>query len=374
MLAAAAVAAHDGWPGGAARGEVEGRRAPPGRGEAAGLRLARRRPARPGRRGRPPAPAPARAPARSPAPVAPLAAPKVVRSASWRRPGRSRAAAKAGRSSAPSAAPPPGCCRRRSPAPGGRGTRGAPGRRRAAQAAPSVRAPRARGGRCGGPRRALPGRRRPSISAASPATVGALEEAADRQLDAEARPGPGRSPGWRAGSGRRGRRRRRERETAPGSTPSSSAQIAASPLLGAGPPAGRRPRPPPRGARDSGAGSASRSTLPAGVRGISAEGDQGRGHHVAGRPSRSDASRALFSRRRSSPPAIGGPRAARSRPAQPGRVGVAGAVVPGHDHRLAPPPGGAERTASISPSSMRKPRTLTWWSIRPRKSIRPSGR
>ena len=29
---------------------------------------------------------------------------------------------------------------------------------------------------------------------------------------------------------------------------------------------------------------------------------------------------------------------------------------------------------SISPNSMRKPRTFTWWSSRPRKSIRPSGR
>ena len=36
--------------------------------------------------------------------------------------------------------------------------------------------------------------------------------------------------------------------------------------------------------------------------------------------------------------------------------------------------GGAEREAlSISPSSMRKPRSLTWWSMRPRNSSVPSG-
>ena len=47
-------------------------------------------------------------------------------------------------------------------------------------------------------------------------------------------------------------------------------------------------------------------------------------------------------------------------------------VLPHHDHRLARPPGCARRAASISPSSMRKPRTLTWWSMRPRNSSSPS--
>ncbi len=36
------------------------------------------------------------------------------------------------------------------------------------------------------------------------------------------------------------------------------------------------------------------------------------------------------------------------------------------------PPARAQSAASISPSSMRKPRIFTWWSMRPRYSIRPS--
>ena len=36
------------------------------------------------------------------------------------------------------------------------------------------------------------------------------------------------------------------------------------------------------------------------------------------------------------------------------------------------PPGAQRSAASISPSSMRKPRILTWWSARPRNSIAPS--
>ncbi len=36
--------------------------------------------------------------------------------------------------------------------------------------------------------------------------------------------------------------------------------------------------------------------------------------------------------------------------------------------------GRSVRAVSISPSSMRKPRTFTWSSARPRKSMTPSGR
>ena len=52
---------------------------------------------------------------------------------------------------------------------------------------------------------------------------------------------------------------------------------------------------------------------------------------------------------------------------------VAGASSRADDRALAHP-GVPRRHASISPSSMRKPRTFTWWSARPRNSSSPSAR
>ena len=51
-----------------------------------------------------------------------------------------------------------------------------------------------------------------------------------------------------------------------------------------------------------------------------------------------------------------------------------GAGLAGQDHRLAHAGLARARAASISPSSMRKPRIFTWWSMRPRYSRSPSGR
>ena len=53
---------------------------------------------------------------------------------------------------------------------------------------------------------------------------------------------------------------------------------------------------------------------------------------------------------------------------------VAGDVLAGDDGDLAHGAGAAASTASISPSSMRKPRILTCWSMRPRYSSSPSAR
>ncbi len=112
----------------------------------------------------------------------------------------------------------------------------------------------------------------------------------------------------------------------------------------------------------SGAGSALRSTLPLGVSGSASRHHQGRGQHVL----------------RQAPGAA--PRAARSTPTpslarRPRRPPGAGrpSVLPHHHHRSAHP-GQRASAASISPSSMRKPRTFTWWSMRPRNSTRrPAG-
>ena len=109
-------------------------------------------------------------------------------------------------------------------------------------------------------------------------------------------------------------------------------------------------------AAPSGAGSARRSSLPLGVSGSAAQPHVGRGHHVLGQlrrrpvaqPRRRPAPRPADARR---PPAAGRRRRPRA-PARPPRAP--------RDARAA--------AASISPSSMRKPRILTWWSLRPRNS------
>ena len=112
----------------------------------------------------------------------------------------------------------------------------------------------------------------------------------------------------------------------------------------------------------SGAGSAERSSLPLAFRGNAGRSTKAAGTMYAGsvRPSAARRSLSLAVQpgwRPRRPPAAdrrGGPRAARPPPrARPGRRVSA---------------------ASISPSSMRKPRILTWWSARPRNSSVPSVR
>ena len=112
-------------------------------------------------------------------------------------------------------------------------------------------------------------------------------------------------------------------------------------------------------AAHSGAGSALRSSLPLGVSGrLSSSTNAGR-HHVL---------RQLRRSRRAAP---------RRRPAPPSadHVGdqplVARRVLARDHDRLARPAGAAASAASISPSSIRKPRIFTWSSIRPRYSSSP---
>ena len=114
----------------------------------------------------------------------------------------------------------------------------------------------------------------------------------------------------------------------------------------------------------------------------------GRGQRARGRPCRSGSAAARrAARSRGAPCRLGQPRrAARaaSRPAVGARRGSGSRDV-GHEPRVAgvrpraprrpprAPPACAASAASISPSSMRKPRIFTWWSMRPRYSISPSG-
>ncbi len=121
---------------------------------------------------------------------------------------------------------------------------------------------------------------------------------------------------------------------------------------------------PARAARWSGAGRAARSSLPLAVTGSAASATNAdgtmksgstRGERVHAAPAPLRAPVAAPRRRR--------PAACRSGPRS--RT----------DHRARRArPGSAPSRASISPSSMRKPRILTWWSARPTKSSVPSGR
>ena len=108
-----------------------------------------------------------------------------------------------------------------------------------------------------------------------------------------------------------------------------------------------------------------RSILPFGVSGSVVEDDEGRRHHVVrqlpapGWPA--------------APPAVGAAPSARH-----ATVGDQAAVAGAARRVRRPPPRATPRVrpsaASISPSSMRKPRIFTWWSSRPRNSRLPSGR
>ena len=101
--------------------------------------------------------------------------------------------------------------------------------------------------------------------------------------------------------------------------------------------------------------------------GSACERHEGRRHHVLGQP--------LAPGTRAAPPQLRpatSPRPARRRP--PARRSPAAAGASRATTAASRTAGCAASAASISPSSMRKPRTLTWWSIRPRNSSSPSGR
>ena len=118
-----------------------------------------------------------------------------------------------------------------------------------------------------------------------------------------------------------------------------------------------------RAAAQAAAGSARRSSLPLAVIGSASSRHEGRGHHEVGQALRRGASR--------SSAAVGASpaRQRRRRPAGPRRPSSAGATT-AQDFTA----GCAASAASISPSSMRKPRILTWPSARPMNSSAPSGR
>ena len=142
-----------------------------------------------------------------------------------------------------------------------------------------------------------------------------------------------------------------------------SAQIPADARLRVAAPR-RRVRPRPARSARGGAGSALRSTLPFCGERQRRQADEGRRDHVLGQRLRSGL--------RSSP--------VEQRPLPPSadHVGdqalVARRVLARDDHAPRARRGAAPAPASISPSSMRKPRIFTWWSIRPRYSRSPSAR
>ena len=273
---------------------------------------------------------------------------KAVRSASWRATiALQRALQRRPVQRAAAGAAPRGCGRCCSPAPAGPGTRAAAARTTAA-ARPSRAA--------GIDRRQLrqPARRRPPRARAKSASTWAARTARPAAPPPPAPAAPARSPARPAASARPARRSCPAAPTR--STPSTSAQISAS----ASSVASAAPRSPRAAyASPSGAGSALRSSLPFGVSGSALQPHVRRRHHVLRQP--------LGAGARAAPP----PRPPRRPPRTP-----PAAARPARPRAPAPPPrarpGAPRSRASISPSSMRKPRTFTWWSVRPRNSSVPS--
>ena len=110
----------------------------------------------------------------------------------------------------------------------------------------------------------------------------------------------------------------------------------------------------------SGAGSALRSTLPFGVSGSASSTHERRRHHVLRQPRPQVLAQLAASGASPSPHHV------RHQPL------VARRVLARHHHRLAHRRVLRAARASISPSSMRKPRIFTCWSMRPRYSSSPS--
>ena len=157
---------------------------------AASARASASRAGRPaGPPGRPRAAGPARRRLRRPAPARRPPSAKTVRSTSWRRTISVRPPPGPARRAAAAAARPPGCCRPGCPGRAGRGTRGAPGRRRAGSGSPARREP-ARSAAGAAPRRLRrhsPGAR-PAPRSASPRKSSG---SASRQRSATCRVDPG---------------------------------------------------------------------------------------------------------------------------------------------------------------------------------------
>ncbi len=188
------------------------------------------------------------------------------------------------------------------------------------------------------------GSRRAASTTRAPgrATVGRLEQRAQRQLDAEGARAPATPPGWPAASGRRARRSRRRRP--PARSPSTSAQMPASSSS-----TGVRGASPGPAAAAAGAGRARRSTLPFGVSGSASSGTKAAGTMCSGSRPGEPGPQRLPDRR--------SPRPRSRRPAASPRAGSSRAST-----AASRTSGWVRSTASISPGSMRKPRTFTWWS------------
>ena len=280
---------------------------------------------------------------------------KVVRSASWRRTISPSAAARA----RGVAARPAGARRRRCCRPGAPGSSWSRNQSRS-WAKESGSGAVARHGREDRRRQRLAcraGAARPR--AASARRRGRLEErraAAARRRRPRA---PARRPGWRAASGRRVEEVVVDAD--PLATPSTSR------------PDRRRaaPRPACAARRSPAARRRGRLRRGQGLAVDLAVGGERQRRQQRRRPPAPCSSGSRWRRKSRSSAAGGGRRAARHDVGD--QPAVAGRSSRGHHHGLAHA-GWRGSAASISPSSMRKPRTLTWWSRRPRNSSSPSGR
>ena len=198
-------------------------------------------------------------------------------------------------------------------------------------------------------------RRRRSTSAASSRTVGCW----NRSITPTGRAGRGRAqPGHHLGGQQR-----------------VAAEVEEV-VVDADPSAARAPSPRPRRRR-------ARSAVAGGAPVAGGSRRRRRGQRARGRACRWRSAAARPARRtrpapctRAASPASAGARSRSARRPPPTDVGdqplVAGPVL-ADDHRgLARRPGWSRSAASISPSSIRKPRSLTWSSSRPRNSSAPS--
>ena len=245
----------------------------------------------------------------------------------------------------------PPCCRPGSPAPGGRGTRAAPGRRRAAAGG--------RGGRGGRADRRRAGRRPRSAAPARSAPPARRRWGPRRSRAAAARPrrprAGGRRAGWPAGSGRRGRRSCRRRRL-PAVEAEQVGPEGGEPLLrrGARRRAGRPLRPPRRRQGPP-------VELAVGGERQGRQLDQEGRHHVVGE---ARAQRLAQLRGGDVAGEVGD---------QPWRSAGSVGSVGSHVTTACRAP--ARTSArSTSAGSTRKPRILSWRSARPANATSPSGR
>ncbi len=110
---------------------------------------------------------------------------------------------------------------------------------------------------------------------------------------------------------------------------------------------------------------ARRSTLPLGVSGSAGSGTMAAGDHVLGQ---------VLARGTAGAPPAPSSRSSATKATSRRSPGVVSRARSRARTTASRTPGWRAGAASISPSSMRKPRIFTWWSIRPRNSSSPSGR